>query len=500
VSHKLSPALLLACLFLAISALVGARAEPASPAPNGTAAMSPEQAKQALETLQDDQKRAQMIDTLRAIANASPQSQAAPPAAEQKSPSLSADGLGAQLLLTVSEEIGEISRQVADMARTLTHFPAFYYWFLRTANDPTAYDLLIEIAWKLTLVFGCAFCAKWLIVRLVKRPVVFLEARVPQVVRVPVRTFADSPSSTVDVTAEPELHRRRVSLARAWQLLQRLPFVLGRLALELLPVFVFVGIATMLLGTEIGEPATVRLVILAVVNAYAFSRGLICVVRALAGPFGLFPVRAETAAYIEIWARRIVTVGVSGIALANVALLLGLHRAGYAAVLRMVLLIVHLFVVVIILQCRRPVADAIRAPIGRQGVAARLRNRVASVWHYLAIALDLALWAVWALNIRNGYSLLLQYFVGTIAVGLITRVAIIVTLSLIDRGFRINPEILQRFPGLEARANRYLPMLRKIVSGVIGFIGFVAVLEVWGVDGSSGSMVARSVVGSCPQS
>ena len=147
--------------------------------------------------------------------------------------------------------------------------------------------------------------------------------------------------------------------------------------LELLPVLVFVGVATALLGTEIGDPATTRLVILAVVNAYALSRGLICVVRALAGPFGLFPVRAETAAYIEIWARRIVAVAVSGIAFANVALLLGLHRAGYAALLRLVMLVVHLFIVVIILQCRRQVADAIRAPAGREGIAARLRNRIA---------------------------------------------------------------------------------------------------------------------------
>ena len=75
--------------------------------------------------------------------------------------------------------------------------------------------------------------------------------------------------------------------------------------------------------------------------------------------------RAETAAYIEIWVRRIVTVGVSGIAFANVALLLGLHHAGYLALLRMVMLVVHLFIVVIILQCRRQVADAIRAPAGR---------------------------------------------------------------------------------------------------------------------------------------
>ena len=34
-----------------------------------------------------------------------------------------------------------------------------------------------------------------------------------------------------------------VSLARVWQSLIRLPFVLGRLLLELLPVLVFVGVA-----------------------------------------------------------------------------------------------------------------------------------------------------------------------------------------------------------------------------------------------------------------
>jgi small-conductance mechanosensitive channel len=479
--------------------------------------LTPDQAKRALETLQDDAKRTQMIDTLRAIANASP-TNASPanvspgnvappaPAAAPESPiPLTADSLGAQLLLTVSEQVGDISHQIAYVARTLTHFPAFYYWIVRTANDPAAYDQLLDIAWKLALVFGCAFAAEWLIFRAVKRPVALLEARLPQTARASVLAqmpdMADPPSSAADIAAEPGLHQRRLSLARVWQSLMRLPFVLGRLLLELLPVLAFVGIATMLLGTEIGELATTRLVIFAVVNAYALSRGLICITRALAGPFGLIRVRAETAAYIEIWARRIVTVGVSGVAFANVALLLGLHRGGYLALLRLVMLVVHLFVVVIILQCRKQVADAIHAPAGRTGAAALARNRIAGLWHYLAIAVDLALWAVWALNIRNGYSLLLQYFVGTIAVVLMTRLATIVVLSLIDRGFRISPDILQRFPGLEARANRYLPLLRRIVSAIIAVIGFVALLEVWGVDaivwfygGQIGSRLLSAVV------
>jgi small-conductance mechanosensitive channel len=500
VSHKFFPSILLACVLFALPAFAQTgdasrdaskdTSKSAATAPNNADGLTPDQAKRALDTLSDDKMRARMIETLRAIATASPQASAAPPAPESQSAiPLTADSLGAQLLLTVSEQIGDISGGIADLARTLTHFTAFYYWIVRTANDPTAYDQLLDIAWKLALVFGCAFAAESLTVRVVRWPVALLEARLPQTARAPAQTvpaqtraIVDPPSSTVDVTAEPELQRRRLSLARTWQSLVRLPFVVGRLALELLPVLVFAGVAILLLGTGIGEVATTRLVILAIVNAYALSRGLICLVRALAGPFGLFRVRAETAAYIEIWARRIVTVGVSGIAFANVALLLGLHRAGYKAVLHLVMLIVHLFIVVIILQCRRQVAEAIRAPAGREGAAARVRNRIAGLWHYLAIALVLALWAVWALNVRNGYALLLQYFIGTIAVALITRLATIVVLSLIDRGFLISPDILQRFPGLETRANRYLPLLRKILAAVIAFIGFVALLEVWGVD------------------
>lgn len=494
VPHKLFTPVLLACALFAFSAFAQTGAAPkdapknslkdapAVSAAGNSDVLTADQAKRALDTLQDDNKRAQMIDTLRAIATASPQAQAA--SEPQPAIPLTADSLGAQLLVTVSDRLGEISHEIAGMARTLTHFPAFYYWFVRTANDPAAYHQLFDIAWKLALVFGCALAAEWLIFRVIMRPVALLEARLPQTARAPAQTLAiaDPPSSAADVTAEPGLHRRRLSLARAWQSLVRLPFVLGRLALELLPVLGFVGVATTLLGTEIGDIPTARLVILAVVNAYALSRSLICVVRVLAGPYGLFRVRPETAVYIEIWARRIVTVGVSGIAFANVALLLGLHRAGYAALLRLVMLIVHLFVVVIILQCRRQVAETIRAPAGREGAAARVRNRVAGLWHLLAIALDLALWAVWALNIRNGYALLLQYFLGTVAVVLVARLATIVVLSLIDRGFRVSPDILQRFPGLETRANRYLPLLRKIVSAMIAFIGFVALLEVWGVD------------------
>ncbi len=482
-SQKFFALIGLACLLLAAPASAQTTNAPvAASAPAN--ALTPDQAHRALETLQDDTKRAQMIDTLRAIAGAAPPPATAAPEQKTAMP-LAADSLGAQLLLTISEQIGETSRDIADAVRTITRFPALWQWLQRTATDPATYGILLDIAWKLALVFGCALSAEWLVGRAVRRPLALLEARIPPIARVPapVLVMADPPPSPpADPASGPERRRRRIDLAHVWQSLVRLPFVLGRLALELLPVVAFAGIAMLLLSTEIGDVTTTRLAILAIVNAYAICRSLICIARSLVCQPGLLTIRAETAAYVEIWARRLVTVGVGGIAVANVALLLGLPRGGYAALLRLVMLAVHLLVVVIILQCRRPVAAAIRATHGDGGTMSVLRNRIAGLWHILAIAVVLALWGVWALDIRNGYTLLLQYFAGTIAVALIARLATIVVLSLIDRGFRINPEILQRFPGLEARANRYLPLLRKIVSAIIAAIGLVALLEVWGID------------------
>lgn len=503
-----------ACLW-AIAPVSAQQAAPAvrevAPATN---ALTPAQASRALETLQDDSKRNQMIETLRAIAQTAPGAKAsdskvtvdskaadtnaadikasdAKPAdgAETKPEAkpvipLADDSLVAQLLLTVSKQITETGRDIADTVRSVVRFPVLWHWLQRTAEDPATYNLLFDIAWKLALIFGAALAAEWVVHRLLQRPLGALERRIPYSARAPARVIerVDPPSSTADLSEVPDLHRRHRSLTRAWQSMVRLPFVLGRLLLELLPVVVFAGTSTLILGTEIGDAGVTRLAILAIVNAYVFARVFVCLVRALFGPLSLFTMREETAAYIEIWTRRIVALGVTGVAFANVALLLGLYRGGYLAIIRLVMLAVHLLVVVVILQCRRPVAKAIRAPTGSTGIPSLIRNRFAGLWHVLAIAVVMALWAVWALSIRNGYALMLQYFVGTIVVALLTRLASMVVLSLIDRGFRIKPEILQRFPGLETRANRYLPLLRRVVSIVIGVIGFVALLEVWGVN------------------
>jgi small-conductance mechanosensitive channel len=148
---------------------------------------------------------------------------------------------------------------------------------------------------------------------------------------------------------------------------------------------------------------------------------------------------------------------------------------------RIVVLIVHLLAVVVTLQCRTAVADLIKAPDDARGVLAVMRNRLADTWHILAIVLNLALWGVWALRVQNGYALLLQYFLSTLAVLVIARLVLVAVTTILDRVFRISPDFIRRYPGLEARANRYFPALRATVSGIVTAITIIALLEVWGI-------------------
>ena len=450
----------------------------AAPAAN---TLTPDQARAALDTLQDDAKRKQIIDTLRAIASAGPATAVTPPVPVT---SLSADGLGAQLLLTISDQFTDIAGDVSDAARSLTRFPALWFWLRATLNNPAAYSLMFDITWKLAIVFGGALLAEWVVRLLLRRPQASLERRIPFTARASVEALdsIDPPTSTATPEEVPDLRQRHRNLTRIWQSLLRIPFVIGRLLLELIPLAAFAGVVTLLLGTDVDGRGITRLAIVAVVNGYLIGRAIVCVVRALFGPLGLVRVRDETAVYIEVWTRRIVTIGVTGLVVAKIALLLGLSQPAYLAFVRLVMLVVHLMVVIVILQCRRSVAAALRVSSETTDFVSALRNRAASMWHAMAIALVLGVWFVWAWDVQNGFQALVQYLVGTLVILLATRLASMVTLGLIDRGFRIPPEALRRFPGLEARANLYLPILRHVVSVIIAVIGLIALLELWGVN------------------
>ena len=282
--------------------------------------------------------------------------------------------------------------------------------------------------------------------------------------------------------------RRRTPRRLTWlrRAVGRAPLVVACLILELAPIAAFAIVGNSLLATSLGEDPVARIAGLALVNAYVVCRAVMSILRAFIGGStrgaSLFAPQAETAISTETWVRRIVGVAVFGLAFANIARALGLYRPAYWALVKLVVLIPHLMLVVVTLRCRRVVASFIRAPAGRSGVFAILRNRLADVWHYLAIVANLALWAIWAFRIPNGYGLLAYYASVAILIFALARVAWALALGGIDRAFHPDSGYLAGFPTGEILVARYRPVLRLAVSTIITIVAIGALLEAWGID------------------
>jgi small conductance mechanosensitive channel len=136
---------------------------------------------------------------------------------------------------------------------------------------------------------------------------------------------------------------------------------------------------------------------------------------------------------------------------------------------------------IMVLQNRAAVARWIRSRPGASGVIAMMRNRLAGVWHLLAIFYLAALWAVWALEVPDGFSRLLKLVVLT---GLVLTAARLVTVMIqraLDRAIKVPPEIATRYPGLEGRLAAYHPVARTIISAIVGALTLLGLLEVWGL-------------------
>ncbi len=312
------------------------------------------------------------------------------------------------------------------------------------------------------LVFGLGLVAEWIAWRALRRPREALDAKAPE-------------------------------NGSVWSWLRRVPLVLGRLLLDLVPVAAFAAVSYGMIGAVQPLPTT-QLVMLIANNSYMGLRAVMILSRMLLSPASthlrLVPCSDETANYITIWLRRILLVLVLGAATAEAGLLFGLPWAAYDAILRISFLIVSLLMVVVILQNRAAVADLLRPPAleaGEEPERARrflrgLRERFAEFWHLIAILWLFALWGVWALEIENGFQRLLRVSAMTLLVGALAKLADAGMRRLVDRAFRISRELHARYPGLEARTNRYLPVLKAILSGLITVIALLFLLEAWGVE------------------
>jgi small-conductance mechanosensitive channel len=479
-----------------------APAAPAGARPAATPAtpvLAPGETERLIQLLRDDRRRAELLRTLEALSAAerqrggtppapaapaatapaaapaavsapAPPAATAPPAAPPAATPppnelLAPNTLGAQLLMGASQRLSALSDQLVSAAKALTDIPAMARLASSVARDPVTQRRVLDAGWKLLLIFGLGLLAEWLAHKALRRPRDALDARAP------------------------------VSGGN-WRWLRRIPLVIARLGLDLVPVAAFAVVSYGLISAVNPLPTT-QLVILTVNNAYMVSRAVMASSRMLlspaSAPLRLLPVADETAAYITVWLRRITLVLVFGYAIAEAGLLFGLPWSAYDFVTRICLLIVTLFLIIVILQNRQAIAEVLRAPelkehehpAASRRLARSARDRLAEIWHILAILWLLAAWGVWALQVRDGFERLSRVSILTIGIIAGAKFIDFVARRAIHRGFRVGPDLASRYPGLEARANRYLPALKGIVTAIVTILSLLLLLEAWGLDSFS---------------
>jgi small-conductance mechanosensitive channel len=429
---------------------------------------------------------------------------------------LPADSLGAQLLEQGSAWLDDAATTIAETVKNVADLPRIWTWLILSISDPMARAQLFNAIWRLAAVIGCAVVAEYCLRFLMKKPLYLIERRAAYLRglaglggdtattsselaadETPPSDPAETTPSDIDPGSDPTtpevaaIVARDASglpkkTARGWLWMRRIPWAILHFLLCLLPVVIFAVVGNSLLGTTLGDPKSVRLAGIAAVNAWVLVRGITYVVQLIvmsqAPGLRLLPISDSSAAYIEIWTFRIFGTALFGTAISEMALLLGLSRAGHDTLMKIVFFIVAVCAVIIILQSRHNVSYWLRARPGRNGPVAVALNRLAAIWYIFAIFLVLALWLVWAMEIRHGFEKLAHFTLLFLGILIVARLTTLLLHAVFDRLFRIDQELEKRFPGLTQRANRYYPILRGAISLVVATAGIIALLQVWGLD------------------
>jgi moderate conductance mechanosensitive channel len=460
-----------------------AAARPAPTPPAAPPNITSDQARVALDVVNDPAKRAAFTATLNALIKSGtpPGAEAAatpPPAkttVEGISIPLAPDSLGAQVLVSASgfaNRMGTEAMNALDAAQSL---PLLYGWMVVMATNPTARDLLEDVVWRLAVAVAAAAAVEFALRWAMRRPIRSLESIAPPFE--PAHDVDPAEASDEDTPPRPA----------AWVLLRRVPLVLARLVLELVPVLGLVVVGHLLAASFVGGHEVSRLIILAVIDAYALCIAILCVARMLLSPgesrLRLFNLPDTVASYLTCWVRRLAVVAVFGYALGEVGLLLGLSNDARDLLQKAVSLILHIMIAVMIIQKRRPIRRALRAPDGKGGFAAALRNRLAAAWHWVAIAFLFAAWLVWAIEVPHGFSILLHYSAITAAVLIGARLTIVVIQGFVERLMRPpGGETTGSDANLNARLGIYYPIVALGIRCTIWLLSLLGLLQLYGLN------------------
>ena len=387
-------------------------------------------------TLEDEAKREAFIAQLRALI-ASQRAAVAQPS--QRS-------TGANFFDDINRRVDSVSRQMVGAAATLLDIPAQARRIRDTLSGSEARAKLATAVGGVILVLLAGILAHWIVQRLLA-----------------------GTRGTVETRIEDRL----------WL---RISLLVFRTLLDLVPVIAFAGAAYGALVFLDPERVT-RLIAVAIINASLLTRTILVIARLILTPhvetLRILPIADETANYAYVWIRRFSYLSIYGFFAVDVALLLGLPTATYTVLVKLLGLAIGLLLVMIVVQNRQQVSNRIRGQVN--GALGNVRRRFADIWHILLILYLITVYFVWVFEVAGGFQFALQATLLTLVIGAVARLFAAAANQAIKKGFALSHDVKLRLPGLETRANLYLPWLQASVRTFIYVLAAFAILQAWGL-------------------
>jgi small conductance mechanosensitive channel len=419
----------------------------------------PAQVKELIQTLNDPAAREKLVRQLTLLTEQ-----------QQTQRQDDADPVGTRVLKFLSARVAQAAEEFGALGHAFHGLPAAERWFERQISDPASRAHLIDLMGSLLTVLAggaAAFAAAFL------------------AIRGPRRSF----------------ERHRVDGPAA-----KLLFGSVRLFLRLIPVGLFGVVGYALLST-IGPPAVVSVATLTIINATMLVLGVLSVSRFILAPhtasLRLVPFGDNAARFLHrwmCWIGAIVAFGCFGV---SALVVLGLPRVAAHGALKLVALTILVILVGLVVADRKEVAGWIRGKGegGRRSATFwSLRQRLAEVWHLLAIAYLIAAFAVFVFDIQGGFDFIMHGTVVSILVVAAARLCVLLIENAATRGTMLTHGAADRFPRLSERADIYLPVFRAAGSVAVWFAALVALADIWGLDavawftGAGGRAVLARIV------
>lgn len=393
---------------------------------------------QIIATIEDEQKRAELLGQLRLL-NTATQALEAPKAGSH----------GADLMLELTRWVHSMSSELVVSFGSLKTLPDAFGEIgsrLTVAGNSTEW---LKVMATITAVLFCAWLFQMTVKRLLSRPRTLLEGTAPQ----------------------------------TW--LSKLLLQLGRAGLDLLGIGAFTICAYLLLSlVRLGENS--QLIALAIVNITLLTRTIAVFSRLLFSPelgaLRLISTNDEFAHYWDLWIRRVSIFSVYGYLLVETVFLLGLAAVLHKLLLNLLGLVVLSMLIIVIQQNRTDFAVMIAGEPSASSLIAMLRRRFASIWNVIAMVYLVFIFGVWVADLPGGFSFI---WINSMLSLLFLALAMAAGYGLhraIDRGFRLSAELRARIPSLEQRTNRYVPQLKATVSVLVTVIVTFTILDVWGIE------------------